>query len=383
MSDPGCNIALDISCAAESPLTGIGYAAIYQVRALFARNDPSLRYSLFAAGARGGRATLEREIGDACSLSYIPCARLAKYYAWTKLNGPPIEWSTGPARVAHNLCHQTPATSRAIKLVTVHDLSMFRHPETHTPRMVHVQQTLLRHAAKRADHIVAVSEHCKSELVELLNADPNRIHVIHNGVNTDEFDATLDARRLDELRRAHGIDGDYIIHLGTVEPRKNLARLCEAYAQLHTRRNDLPKLVIVGAIGWGANPSIAAIESLGDLARRLGYLSRTDAVLLLRGARACIYPSLYEGFGLPVLEALAARTPVIAGNVSALPEVAGDTAVYVDPHSTDSIAEGIESVLNDPAAMASRVAAGRVRAESFSWSASAEKLASLYKSLAH
>ena len=380
--DSAIHVALDVSCAAETPITGIGYAAIYQLRALFARNDPTFTYSLFAAGGRGGDAILAREF-PAHPARFVPFARLAKYYAWNKLNWPPIEWFTGPARIAHNLSHQVPATSRAMKIVTVHDLSMFRHPETHTPRMVHVQQTLLRNTAKRADHIVAVSESCKSELIDVLHVPASRIHVIHNGVNTEEFDVPFDARRLNELRQSHAIDGDYIIHLGTLEPRKNLVRLCEAYTQLHARRSDLPKLVIVGAIGWGADPILKSIAALGDAVVRPGYLSRADAILLLRGARACVYPSLYEGFGLPVLEAMAARTPVITSNVSALPEVAGDAALYVDPHNTESIAHAIEHVLDDPNAAATRVTIGRARAESFSWQTSAAKLADLYRDLAN
>lgn len=380
-ADSAIHVALDVSCAAERPITGIGYAAIYQLRSLFARNDPTFGYSLFAAGGRGGNAILAREFPGR-SARVIPFARLAKYYAWNSLDWPPIEWFTGPARIAHNFSHQVPATSRAIKVVTVHDLSMFRHPETHTPRMAHVQQTLLRNTAKRADHIVAVSESCKSELIDVLHVPANRIHVIHNGVNTAEFDIPFDMRRQNELRQTHAIHGDYIIHLGTLEPRKNLARLCEAYAQLRARRDDLPKLVIVGAVGWGADPVLKAIAALGQSVVRPGYLSRADAILLLRGARACVYPSLYEGFGLPVIEAMAARTPVITSNVSALPEVAGDAALYADPHSAESIAHAIEQVLNDPNAAAARVSIGRVRAESFSWEKSAGKLADLYRDLA-
>ena len=187
---------------------------------------------------------------------------------------------------------------------------------------------------------------------------------------------------MNELRQAHGIDGDYIVHLGTIEPRKNLVRLCEAFKDLRQRRKDVPKLVIVGAVGWNAGPILAAIAALGSSATRPGYLSRADAVLLLRGARACVYPSMYEGFGLPVLEAMAARTPVVTSKVTALPEVAGGAALYVDPFDSESIARAIEDLLDDPAAAAARVATGRQRAEAMSWDSSAEKLASLYKTLA-
>lgn len=381
-ADSTIHVALDVSCAAESPITGIGYAAIYQLRALFARRDSDFKFALFAAGGPSGAAILDRELPGQLA-RFMPYARLAKYYAWNNLNWPPIEWFTGPAHIAHNFSHQVPATSGAIKVVTVHDLSMFRHPETHTPRAVEVQQTLLRNTAKRADHIVAVSESCKSELTDVLHVPEVRIHVIHNGVNTAEFDIPFDPRRLNELRQTHAIHGDYIIHLGTIEPRKNIARLCEAYAQLRAGKSNFPQLVIVGAVGWGAGPILEAIVSLGDSVVRPGYLSRADAILLLRGARACVYPSLYEGFGLPVLEAMAARTPVITSNNSALPEVAGDAALYIDPNNSESIAYAISQVLDDPAAAASRVTIGRARAESFSWETSAAKLADLYRDLAN
>ena len=381
-ADSVLDVALDVSCAAEMPVTGIGYAALYQIRALIARSEPAMRFVGFATGAPEGGEIVRRELGGAFPCRFLPRARLAKYYAWTRLNWPPIEWFAGPVRIAHNFCHQSPASSHAIKVVTVHDLSMFRHPETHTPRMVGVQQTLLRHAAKHADQIVAVSESCKREFIELLGVVADRVCVIHNGVDTREFDVPFDGRRLNELRQTHGIEGDYIIHLGTIEPRKNLVRLCEAYRQLRDRRNDVPQLVIAGAVGWGAGPILDAVSALGNGVARPGYVSRADAVMLLRGARACVYPSLYEGFGLPVLEAMAARTPVITSSVSALPEVAGDAALYVDPRDPGSIASAIATVLDDPASAVQRVAFGRARAEAMSWEASAEKLAALYTDLA-
>ena len=375
-------IALDVSCAAEIPLTGIGYAAIYQVRALLALPQTRFAFSYFAAGARRGTASLLRELGNINVVS-LPYARLAKYYLWTSLAWPPLEYFTGPARIAHNFSHQTPATSKALKLVTIHDMSVYRHPETHTPRTVDVQKTLLEDCARRADFIVAVSESCKMELCDILNIDSGRVHVIHNGVDTSEFDMPFDEARLAFLRNQNGIRDDYLIHIGTIEPRKNIQRLLAAYRALRGRRRTLPQLVFVGAKGWNADAILDDMNSLGPDLVRPGYLSRADLVLLLRGAVACVYPSLYEGFGLPVLEAMAARTPVLTSKTTSLPEVAGDAAIYADPLNIDSIAHGIDRILDDPAGARARAELGRARAEALSWNASAAQLASLYESLAN
>ncbi|HRK34861.1 MAG TPA: glycosyltransferase family 1 protein [Candidatus Hydrogenedentes bacterium] len=377
------HIAIDASCAAESPVTGIGYAAIYQMRALLAKSDPRFHFTFFASGDQNGREILRREMGGDKRLVYVPRARLAKYYAWTRLNWPPIEWFTGAARIAHNLCHQTPATSRALKLVTVHDLSAFRHPETHTPRMVTVQRTLLRHSARYADRLIAVSQHCADELQEVLSVPADKISVIPNGVNIGEFDRPFDDAAFDNLKLEHDIKRDYLIHVGTIEPRKNLLRLLEAYRIAAQQGDDFPQLVLVGAVGWNADPILTAIHEMKGNVLRPGYLTRAEVILLLRGARACIYPSLYEGFGLPVLEAMAARTPVVTSQTTALPGVAGDAAFYIDPMNVDSIAHALAEIVVDSDELRRRVEAGRRRAEQLSWEASASKLASLYESLAH
>ncbi|MDZ4858019.1 MAG: glycosyltransferase family 1 protein [Candidatus Hydrogenedentes bacterium] len=376
-------IAIDLSCAAEQPVTGIGYAAIYQLRALLARSQPGQRYVLFATGDRTGRQTLAREFGADRPIQFVSRARLIKYYAWTRLNWPPIEWFTGRVRIAHNLCHQTPAASRAIKMVTIHDMSPFRHPETHTPRAVEVQTTLLRHAARKADCLVAVSQNCALELRELLSVPEDRVAVVPNGVHLAEFEGPLDTARLHRLRETHGIRDAYFIHLGTLEPRKNLARLLEAHHIVSSQRSDAPQLVLVGTVGWNADAILSAARSAGSNVVLPGYLSREEAVLLLRGAIACVYPSLYEGFGLPVLEAMAAHVPVITSNTTSLPEVAGDAALYIDPLDVESISHSLAGILDHPDAAQRRVTIGRERAETLSWDASAAKLASLYASLAH
>lgn len=382
-------VAIDISCAAELPLTGIGYAALHQVRALLDRDEPRLRYAFFGAGTADGAAQLRPELemrrraGNIAAIRFLSRARLAKYYAWTLLGWPPIDWFTGRAAIAHNLSHQTPASSRAVRLVTVHDLSPFRFPEMHTPRMVHVQQTLLRHSARTADVLVAVSESCAQEIQDVLGVPADRVRVVPNGVDVNEFSGPLDEGRLTALRAQFGFPHDYWIHLGTLEPRKNIVRLIEAYQQFRRRCSDAPALVLVGATGWNAQPTLDAIAAAAPHVMHVGYLARRDALTLLRGAAACVYPSVYEGFGLPVLEAMAAGVPVITSNTTALPEVGGDAALYVDPLRTESIADALESVYRDREGATRRAALGRARAAHMTWAESAAKLASLYLSLAH
>jgi glycosyltransferase involved in cell wall biosynthesis len=250
---------------------------------------------------------------------------------------------------------------------------------------VHIQKILIAQCARRADLCIAVSESCKRDLIEILGMDEDRIRVVHGGVNLPEFDKEMDQAALDRLKRRLGITRPYFMHLGTVEPRKNLPRLLQAYKRLRDRFPDFPHLVLVGTRGWLYEPTFRTLEELnlgGDVIH-CGYMPRDEAVLLLRGAQACVYPSLYEGFGLPVLEAMAARTPVIASNVASLPEVVGDTGVLVDPTSLDeleaALADAYEHGEDEPSR--ARVEAAYERARHFTWERSAQQLAQVYRSL--
>jgi glycosyltransferase involved in cell wall biosynthesis len=376
-------IALDLSCAFDHPLTGVGYAALHQVRALHGL-ESALDLRLFAARAASAPSMLPELEGMFSHACVLPYARLLKYHLWTRLAWPPIERFCGDVDIAHGLFHDLPATRRALRVVTVHDLSPFRMPEVHTARAVAVHRRILQHAARHADAFVAVSESCCAELIDILGVSAERVHVIPNGVDLgafqDEFDDDLHGRVSDRL----GIARDYLIHVGTLEPRKNLPRLLGAYARLRDQLDACPQLVLVGKRGWLDEPVFETMERLGlggDVIHA-GYLDRQDALTLLRGARACVYPSLYEGFGLPVLEAMAARTPVLTSNVTALPEVAGEAAVYVDPSDEASILDGLHRLLNDEEGAAKRVESGYARAQAFSWVESASRLADLYRLLA-
>jgi len=367
----------------EAQLTGVGYVAFYQVHSLL-RAAPGFDLRFFATRPCGGRDHFAGCRGAFSRRCILPCAGLARYHLWRRFDWPPIEWFCGGVDIAHNFSHQVPATRHAKRMVTVHDLSFLRMPEAHTPRNVRIQRELVRLCVARADALVAVSMNCKRELTELLGIPEEKIYYVPNGVCLEEFETQTDPNAVTALKRRLNIRRDYFIHLGTIEPRKNIPRLLEAHARLRERQPDCPQLVLVGKRGWRCGPICDQIDSHVSSGRvvYVGYVNRADALLLLRNATACIYPSLYEGFGLPVLEAMAAGTPVITSNVSSLPEVVGDTGLLVDPESAESIAVAMQDVLEDPAATAARREAARKRAATFTWEQSAALLAEVYRQVA-
>jgi glycosyltransferase involved in cell wall biosynthesis len=256
------------------------------------------------------------------------------------------------ADVLHCPTYRGPLGTRIPLVVTVHDLAVLRHPETfnrwtrtYSPRAV---PRVLR-AARR---IIAVSEFTRRELVELLDVPRGKITVVPNAVD-DEF-----------TREGPSEHGDYVLAVGTLEPRKNLSRLVEA-----ARRNDI-ELRVVGARGWGE------VEVGGNGVRWLGEVDDAQLARLYRGAVCLAYPSLYEGFGIPVLEAMACGAPVVTTKGSAMEEVAAGAAVLVDPNDPAQIAEGIERAASDREQL---VARGLERAQAFRWADVAAATVRVYR----
>lgn len=383
MASSPIKIGLDLSCLMpRTGLTGVGYYTFQLMQALFARDD-RLDFRLFASSARSAHDSV-LELARHCTRSRIVRwpTRL-KVAMWTRLEWPPIEWFTGPVEIAHGAFHLLPAAKRAKRMVTVFDVTVLRVPETHVERNARMELAMLRHAARKADAVVAISQSCKNDLVELMEVSADKVHVVYGGVSLAEFSGEQNENAVAQLKRRLGIEGDYFIHLGTLEPRKNLPRLLEAYARVTRRFRDCPRLVLAGKTGWKYDSVFESISSLG-LQRcviHTGYLSREDAVLLLRGAYACLYPSLYEGFGLPVVEAMAARVPVLTSNVSSLPEVVGDTGITVNPESVDEIEAGLNDLLDHREAALQRVEAAYQRARMFTWENSADALTDVYHKL--
>jgi glycosyltransferase involved in cell wall biosynthesis len=370
-------VAADLSCLADRPLTGVGYYTQHLFAALLETRPEVMLTALVAgAGARSEHLGALRERGARCVVSRWP-TRL-RLGLGRHFGVPKLEHFTGTVELVHGGFHFLPPARAKARVVTVFDCTALRHPEQHTPASATLHQGLLRHAARHATRLIAISEAVKRECVALLSVAPEQVDVVPGGVHTEEFEAPLDAARLDALRRRFAISGPYWIHVGTLEPRKNLARLLAAYARLRASGVELPALVLAGKPGWmqESAESLIARHGLAGAVIATGYLGRTEAVTLLRGAAGCVYPSLYEGFGLPVLEAMAARVPVLTSTVSSLPEVAGDAAILVDPQSVEAIAAGLRALLTADAA---RIARGYARAQAFTWTRSAEALAAAYR----
>jgi glycosyltransferase involved in cell wall biosynthesis len=258
------------------------------------------------------------------------------------------------ARVLYCPANLAPAVSSRT-VVVINDLAALRHPGWYSPVYASYQQQILPLLARRARLVIAPSEFSRNELCEGLGLDPDRIAVVPHGVD-GRFSPAADS---DSVRRKYGLDRPYVLVVGTRIARKNLASLETARASLE--RHGL-ELVSAGSgrayMRPGETPAM----------RALGHVSDEDLAALYAGCALFAYPSLYEGFGLPVLEAMAAGAPVLTSDISSLPEVAGDAAILVDPRSVDAIRDGLERGLSDPPHC------GRERARSFSWARYAQQI---------
>jgi alpha-1,3-rhamnosyl/mannosyltransferase len=265
-------------------------------------------------------------------------------------------------------------------VVTVHDLSWIRHPETHPADRVRIMNSALPRVLERARHVIVDSEFTRAEVGSHYGVPRARLSVVPLGVSqafrpltTQECAPALAARGLEY--------GSYVLALGTLEPRKNLAAVLTAYARLDAGTRRRHPLAVAGMEGWKMDQLAAPLRELvqgGDV-RLLGYVPQAELPALYSGARLFVYPSLYEGFGLPPLEAMACGTPVIVSNRSSLPEVVGDAGEAVDPLDGDELLARLQALLEDDALRARHSAAGVARARAFTWRRCAELTIEAYR----
>jgi glycosyltransferase involved in cell wall biosynthesis len=264
-------------------------------------------------------------------------------------------------------------------VVTIHDLTALLFPEYHTANTREMQARMFRFAQEEADVVIAVSEATRRDIVTYLEIPPERVHVVANGVGA-AFRPISDGGALKQTLTSLGlVPGGYILHVGTIEPRKNLVRLVEIYGQMRKAcPPPIPKLVLAGEEGWRSREVLErARGSEGVLL--LGHMPHDVLPALYNGALVFVYPSLYEGFGLPPLEAMACGVPVVASNTSSLPEVVGDAGVLVDPTDTQAIAAVLVSLLSDIERRGEMSARGLARAAEFSWERAARETLKVYQ----
>ncbi|HXF96316.1 MAG TPA: glycosyltransferase family 1 protein [Gemmatimonadales bacterium] len=274
-----------------------------------------------------------------------------------------------------------PIQPRMSTVVTIHDLAVLAFPEFFPRWFRHYARVVLPRLARAADAILTGSQAAKADIVHTLGVPEHRVAVVPNGVDPAFAPLPEGSERDQEVLRRFGLPRDFVLTVGSREPRKNLPRLLEALRLLRSRAGmDDVTLVHAGPEGWLADDLPAMVRRLGltDAVRFLGYVSREDLVVLYGMARLLAYPSLYEGFGLPVVEAMACGCPVLTSNVSALPEVTGDAGWLVDPGSVEEIAEGIAALWSDAELRRTLAARGRARARCFSWERTARETAAVY-----
>jgi glycosyltransferase involved in cell wall biosynthesis len=366
-------VALD-STSLIGARTGVGTFTAELLARLAVRAD--LDVTAFAVTRRGAKA-MAADLPATVDAVRRPMVARPLRWCWMHSDRPPIEWWTGTVDVVHGPNFVVPPARGAAEVVTVHDLTCVRYPEMCTRDVLQVP-TLLRRALRRGAWVHTVSEFVAAEVIEEFGADPSRVVAVPNGAppSVDPDRRPAAAVRGRALARAER----YVLALGTLEPRKDLPTLVRAFDELADDDPDLA-LVLAGPDGWGADAVTAAIAAArhGARVRRLGWVADADREALLVGAAAVAYPSRYEGFGLPPLEALAAGTPVGATRAGALPEVLADAAEWAEVGDATGVAAALHTVLTDEERATAIVEAGSRRLSAYSWDRTADDIVELYR----
>ncbi|MCK6578022.1 MAG: glycosyltransferase family 4 protein [Anaerolineae bacterium] len=380
MSEAQAPIAVGIDYTpAHEQGGGIG-RYVRELTAALAESPEEFRFSLFAAGAVGCASPFANHP----RFTWHPTRLTPQWWAriWHRLRLPiPIEAIVGNVKLYHATDFVLPPV-QARSLLTVHDLSFVRVPATASPPLKRYLDRVVPRSVLRADHILADSAATKDDLIELYGTPSSKITVLYSGVGS-RFSPTKDShiRRM-VLEKYHLPDRPYILSVGTVQPRKNYARLVRAVAVLRERGIDID-VVIAGGRGWLEDSIYQAVDEtmMTEHVHFAGFVDDVDLPALYSAALVTALPSLYEGFGIPILESMACGVPVITSNVSSLPEVGGDAAVTISPTDLDSIIDGLQRVLEDQSLRDQMIARGFSRAAQFSWRSAAAHLRQVYRSL--
>lgn len=353
------------------PRSGVGNYTGRLLAALL-RHKPDWEYLLYS---NRPLEPLEQPLTRATPVySRVPSKRMI----WMQCLLPAVIRRSRP-----QLCHfpnaMAPIWSQRPFIVTIHDASLFLYRRYHPLARILSIRLALPTIARQAAAVITVSHHARADLIRILNLPPQKVHVVYEAAPA-HFQPVVEQAHLDALRRKYHLPQQFLLYVGTLEPRKNLRRLVQALHEI--RRQGFPhRLVLVGASGWDIDDfrkEIARLE-MEEAVIFTGYVPTEDLPGLFSLATLFVFPSLYEGFGLPPLEAMACGTPVLSSNRSSLPEICADAACLVDPEDVDDLAHGLATLLSEPERRRELSSRGLERARDFSWRRAAEQTAAIYQ----
>lgn len=369
---PALRVALDAT-PLFGPRTGVGVYT-HEILARLGRHA-DLDVSAYAATWRG-RGQLATLVPDGVRVVGRPMAARPLRAAWARFAAPPIEWWTGPIDVVHGPNYVVPPTRDGAAVVSVHDLTPVRFPELCTADTLGFPP-LIQAAIDRGAWVHTGSSFVADEIREHFDVDPDRVVAIHDGVTP---------LQVADPARGHELAGGdrYVLALGTIEPRKDLPGLVRAFDLIAADDADV-RLVVAGPDGWGADQLRSAVQDSPHRARitRLPWVEDPDRDALVHGATVFAYPSRYEGFGFPPLEAMSAGVPVVATTAGSLPEVLGDAAVLVPEGDVEALAGALTGLLDDEGRRGDYRASGLARVGHFSWDTAVGGLIDLYRRVVH
>ena len=379
-------IAFDAVPLISDRITGIGWCEAGQTTAI-ARLHPENTYAYNFFSRKDDHIKMERIkpfAGSNIGVNLVHGSGFVYRTASTFIPVPYSRYFGKDTDLTHFFNYIVPPKVCGKTVVTVHDMVYKAFPETVRARTKYMLDLGLKKSMKRADLIVTDSEFSKREILKYFPQHEKKLRVVPCGVDLEKFRPCETPERIPDVKKSLGIEGDYFLYLGTIEPRKNLERLIGAYNIFVQRAgSDAPKLVLAGGKGWLYDSIFAKVTDLGLSGKVIftKYVPSEDMNPLMCGAAAFVFPSIYEGFGMPPLEAMACGVPVLASDAASLPEVTGDCAVICDAYSEESIAEGLYRLFSDTALRDDLSRRGRERACGFTWDNSAEILYSVYKEL--
>jgi glycosyltransferase involved in cell wall biosynthesis len=367
-------IAIDYTPAYEQG-AGIG-RLVRELIASLADIDSETAYKLFVSGT----SSSDLPAPPGSNFAWYPTRLSPQWLAriWHRARMPlPVEFWMGQVDIFHATDFVLPPALPWTKtLLTVHDLSFVRVPDAASPRLYAYLSKVVPRSVRAADCVIADSEATRRDLLELYNLDTSKVEVLLSGIGDMYRPVVFDVT----IRKKYSVPNKpYLFSIGTIQPRKNYSRSIQTLAHLRAKGYDID-FVIAGGRGWLEDEMYDTINRTGmsNHVHLIGFADDADLPALYSGAECTLFPSLYEGFGFPVLESMACGTPVVTSDVSSLPEVAGDAALLVDPLSVDAITHAVQRILDDSTLRQTLIERGFRQAKKFTWERSAHQLRQIY-----